>query len=524
MSIGCKKQSLSNPACSPAILLIAAALVAGISLRIGDLAWEPLSFDEAASVYIARQPFFSVLEKNGAFNSSPPTMLLLLHFVLKVGDSEEFVRAISVLGGIAAIGVVYQIGKHLHPMRDYSGALAALLFALSSQQILLGRQFRVYALGELFGALGLLAALGFARRPSWSSAGLTGILFFIGIQVQYAIAPFFAAVGLALICRRQEISALWRVRFGQLALIAGAAVLGIGVVYESALKYQMYSGRGTSYSSTLFSSSHFGLQTIILLLLKSWQLIESGVALEGVPWSGTVLTLFCVRGSWSLVKRNGRDPYLIATFCSMLLFAVLSVANYYPYGPIRQCLILTLPFYGLAAVGVLDAVSSTSMVGRGVALAMLTILPLSLAGTLVNHAIKVDTKTGDFRKGMEALQARWKPGDVIFIPPGSFPIFDYYSRRFTARQWIAAEGSVEWMQDERAWRAIVKSEPPYTIQLDTLMHSNGRVWMLYSHYHPGEMTFPELAARRGWTDQVETIMQGRGSETGEGNELYLFHR
>lgn len=531
VSFGHKKRSLSKLAYSPAPLL-AAALIAGISLRIGDLARAPLSFDEAASVYIARMPLSSVLEKNGAFNSSPPAMLLLLHFVLKVGDSEEFVRAISILAGIATIGVVYLIGKHLHPMR-YSGALAALLFALSSQQIVLSRQFRVYALGELFGALGLLAALAFARRPSWSSAGLAGFLFFVGIQVQHAIAPFFAAVGMALVCQRREIQVPWRVRLGHLALIAGAAALGIGVLYESALKYQLYAGRGTSYLSSLFLSSPSWPETVGLFLIFSWRLIESGLKLEGVPWSGTVLTLFCVRGAWLLAKRNGRDPYLIATLYSILVFGMLSVANYYPYGPVRQCLILTLPLYGLAAVGVLQAVSIASKIRHRVTPATLALLLLGFVVGLAGRtwparapdieSIEIDGKAGDFREGMRALQTGWKPGDAIFVPPGSFPIFDYYSRRFAARPWIAAEGSMEWMQDERAWRAMVELEPAYAGQLDALMHSGARVWMLYSHYHPGEMRFPALAARRGWMDQVQTIMRGRGLEVGEGNELYLFH-
>jgi hypothetical protein len=526
-----KKQAFLNSAYSPA-LLFAGALVVGISLRIGSLAQAPLNFDEAECVYIARMPLSSVLEKNGAFNSSPPAMLLLLHFVLKLGDSEEFVRAISVLAGIATIGVVYQIGKQIDQTR-YCGALAALLFALSSQQILLSRQFRVYALGELFGALGLLAALAFARRPNWVSASLTGLLFFIGIQVQYANAPFFASVGFALLYRRNGISALGRAKLGHLALIAGVAVLGIGVAYESALKYQMYPGRGTSYASTLFSSSSW-LEEAILFLVQSWYLIVSGLSLEGMPWSGLVLTVFCVSGAWLLARRNGRDPYLVATFASILVFAMLSVANYYPYGPVRQCLILTLPLYGLAALGVADAVSSASWTRRVVVLATLALLPLGSAVRLASHTrpgqpadpngSEMRAKGGDFREAMRVLQTSWKAGDAIFVPPGSFPIFDYYSRRFPIRPWIAAEGSMEWMQDERAWPALIKSEPAYATQLDALTHSSSRIWIPYSHYHPGEMSFPTLAARHGWMDRVETVMSGRMSEVGEGNELYLFHR
>ncbi len=228
------------------MLLLAVALIAGIGIRSSDLAREPLSFDEAASVYIAKLSISEVLEKNGAYNSSPPAMLVLLHFALKLGDSEAFVRAVSVLSGIAAIFVVYQLARHLNPT-GYVPATAALLFALSEQQVLLSRQFRVYALGELFGALGFLAALALARRPSWSRASLTAFLFFLGMQVQYAIGPFFAAVGLAVVCGKDSFGPEWRVRFRQLALVAGASVLGVIAVYQTTLSYQMYAGRGTSY-------------------------------------------------------------------------------------------------------------------------------------------------------------------------------------------------------------------------------------------------------------------------------------
>jgi uncharacterized membrane protein YdcZ (DUF606 family) len=525
-----KKQP--NLAFAPALFFLI-ALIAGVGLRVWALAGVPLNFDEAASVYIARMPIAEVLEKNGPFNSSPPAMLLLLHFVLKIGDSEEFVRALSVLSGIVTIAVVYLITKHLHP-NPYYPALASLLFALSAQQIMLSRQFRVYALGEMFGALGLMAALAFARRPSWRSAGVAGLLFFIGIQVQYALTPFFASTGIALACGRYDVPAPWKKRLGHLALIAGIAAIGIALMYQTALKYQLYPGRGTSYSSTLVSSSPPSLLVILLLfLVRSWDLIKSGLDLEAVPWSGDVLTAFCVIGMIRLAKRYGRDPYLIATFCSMLIFAILSGLNYYPYGPVRQCLVLTLPLYGLAALGIVEEVSSPSKFRRGIAVAILALLPVAFAGGLAfkwtsgagnSNRTEIGQKTSDFREGMRALQARWEPGDVIFVPPGSFPIYQYYSRQYTPRPWIAAQGSMEWMQDERAWRGMIQSEPPYGTQLDALMRSHDRVWLLYSHYHPHEVTFPALAARRGWMDRVETIMKGRAAEFGEGNELYLFRR
>lgn len=503
--------------------LFLAIVVTGAVLRGVDLEREPLSFDEAASVYIAEMSLASVIERNGSFNSSPPAMLVLLHYVLKVGQSEAFVRIISVLSGIATIAVVVQIARHLDPT-GYVAPLAALFFALSSQQIELSRQFRVYTLGEFFGSLGFLASLSFARHPNWLTASLVAGLFFIGMQIQYALTPFFAAVGLALACGSVTSLPVFRSRLKYLALIAGVAALGLVVVYQTALKFQLYAGRGTSYSPTLSSTSSW-LDMVVTFLLASWNLIQFGLGLEAVPWSGPVLTLFFAIGCWSLFARRQPGPYLLSIVFVFVGFGVLSAANYYPYGPIRQCALLLLPLYGVAALGVINAVSKGSELRRvgGFLLLLLPLVGFIVSIATRDRASATSVSSPDVRQGIRLLQQNWQPGDVIFIPPGTFPIYVYYAGRGGTKPWTAGVGSNEWMQDERAWREMVKDEPPYADQLEGLLHANRRVWMLYSHYHPGEMTFEALAQRRGWSVSVDTLAKAR-KQDGEGNELYLSRR
>jgi hypothetical protein len=203
---------------------------------------------------------------------------------------------------------------------------------------------------------------------------------------------------------------------------------------------------------------------------------------------------------------------------------LLSVANYYPYGATRQCLILTLPFYGLAAAGLIDGVSAKSKTQRGVAFLILALAAFGFVTNRVNtQPNSPPIETADIREGIRRLQRDWQPGDVVFVPPGTFPILHYYSARMPTPPWVEAQGSIMWMKDERAWGPWVNAEPPYADQLDHLLRANTRVWMLYSHYHPGEMNLPELAARRGWTSEIQTIVQSRRGG-GEGNELYLFER
>lgn len=507
------------------LLLLAAAVVIGIGIRALDLSRLPLSFDEAASVYIAKRPLAEVIEKNGAFNSSPPAMLIVLHAVLKLGRSEAFVRAVSVLSGIATIPLVFLIVRQLRPV-GYAPAMAALLFALSAQQIALSREFRVYALGELFGALGLLAVLQLARRPSWMRAGVTSLIFFLGIQVQYAVAPFFAAAGLALLVGRTALSGRRQVPWKYLVPVAASAALATVVVYETALKYQLYAGRGSSYTPSVRAGSSAVHETVLILLAQTFSLIQYGLRLQGIPWSGVALTLFCLYGAARLACSCPRRPYLLTTAFSLLGFMALTAANYYPFGATRQCLILTLPFYGLAAAGVIDGVSGESKLQRGVALLILLLAAFGFAMNRIRSpGAPSSIETADIREGMRRLQQNWRPGDVVFIPPGTFPIAHYYRDLMPPQPWVEAEGSMNWMQDERAWRAWMGAEPPYADQLDQLLRSNSRVWMLYSHYHPGEMTLDDLAASRGWSDEIRTMMQSRQSDdSGEGNELYLFER
>src|SRR3989344_7896582 len=67
--------------------------------------------DEAAQVIESTRPFSQ--QFNIASDFHPPLYHLMLHFWLKMGTSEWFVRLPSVLLGVMSVFVVYQIGKNL---------------------------------------------------------------------------------------------------------------------------------------------------------------------------------------------------------------------------------------------------------------------------------------------------------------------------------------------------------------------------------------------------------------------------
>ncbi|MGO9288935.1 MAG: hypothetical protein ACLQIJ_09300, partial [Polyangia bacterium] len=91
----------------PAIgLAIAFALVALVHLfRNGQgLAAKELSLDEAGTWGIAAQSFWRNCTLPTEFHSQPPLYYFLLHFLVKFGESELYMRSISWLFCLGVVG------------------------------------------------------------------------------------------------------------------------------------------------------------------------------------------------------------------------------------------------------------------------------------------------------------------------------------------------------------------------------------------------------------------------------------
>jgi len=482
------------------VWLLFGALLAGGFYRIYGLSAVPLGFDEASSLLIARSPAAEIFELNKWGNSSPPLMLLILHGLLRFGDAEWMVRLMSVVAGLALIPAVYALAAEFGGKT--SAGFAALLVALAPCEVELSREYRVYALGALFAALAALAALRYWRRPGTGRASVLALLFFAGVQVQYALMPFYGALIVALTAAGYPTDWPVRRRLGHLALISGLCALSMAAVYQVALKYQFYGGRGASYAPAIASPSV--VHTLARVLLGTWKIVQYG-------FSSDVFVLLAGAGLAMALLRDWRNPLVLATLSSFAIFAILAVPNLYPYGPVRQCLVLLTPLYPLAAFG---AVSLWGGRPRAREVCIWACAAVALAVPSVLAAVDTFGRPlaaslqgrNNFRAAMDAIDHNFRDGDVMFVMPGAFPSYDYYSRRYRPRPWIKAEGAELWMRDERSWRSLMGKEPPYTGQLRQLLNRGGRVWLLNAHYLPGEMRFSELAARYGWWSRTRIVM------------------
>jgi hypothetical protein len=163
-----------------------------LAVRLHNLSYHSLWFDEAMSVHWARSSVPRILEvgMNLLEDRLPPLYYLFLHYWrLFVGDGEVAVRLPSVLLGTLLIPVVYRLANDLFDAR--AGSLAAALTALNPFLVWYSQEVRMYALAVLLATLGTWFFLratavtllnkrnknvtGYAVIPYWLAYGLCAL-------------------------------------------------------------------------------------------------------------------------------------------------------------------------------------------------------------------------------------------------------------------------------------------------------------------------------------------------------------
>lgn len=146
-------------------------LLLAFGLRLWGLTEHNLWWDEGIGVWLARMPLWESVGWT-AGDVHPPLYYMLLHGWWRMaGESVFALRALSAFFSLLTIPLVYRLGRVLGGAR--TGALAALLLALSRFSIWWAQEIRMYALaamlatGALWAAAWLWQAKGQHRQFAW---------------------------------------------------------------------------------------------------------------------------------------------------------------------------------------------------------------------------------------------------------------------------------------------------------------------------------------------------------------------
>lgn len=171
-------------------------LVAGLMILAGMLRWLDISAESlwVDEIYSYRQALKSVgsIIANAPADVHPPVYYILLHWwTLLFGTSEAGLRGLSVLFGVAAVPLMYLLGKRVWNPR--TGLFAAFLLTISHFHIHYSQEARSYSYLVLVTIAGMLAFMRLLdeikndNTASWRTIGL-----FIIANVLLMYSHFFA--------------------------------------------------------------------------------------------------------------------------------------------------------------------------------------------------------------------------------------------------------------------------------------------------------------------------------------------
>ena len=134
-------------------LLFGAILAAGAILRFWSLGGESLWHDEAWTWYLVRDSIGDLFRRVAREDAHPPLYFLVLWPWAKLGDSEAMLRLPSAILGLAALPLVWRLGRALGG--DRTGLLAMAFVAIAPLPIKYSQEARSYALLFFLCALSL---------------------------------------------------------------------------------------------------------------------------------------------------------------------------------------------------------------------------------------------------------------------------------------------------------------------------------------------------------------------------------
>lgn len=205
------------------LILLAAAL-----LRFVDLSGQGLWLDEALSVEMAQWPTAVLLTVD---DGHPPLHPLLIKWLSPWLGSEICGRVISVVAGVATIGLLFLVARRLFDERV--ALLAATLLTISPLHVWYSREGRMYALLAMWATLSSLLVTRLARRIDAKIVAGYLVVTAAGILTHYAYVGIVAAQGLYLATRlRGRVRVAHGAAIGTLAA-ASAIVVGRMVLRET---------------------------------------------------------------------------------------------------------------------------------------------------------------------------------------------------------------------------------------------------------------------------------------------------
>lgn len=340
-------------------LALAASVSVGAILRIIQLNFQPLWWDEGYSVYFATRDFGTMLART-AVDIHPPLYYALLEiWISAFGKSDFALRMMSVAIGVAAVPLLYFGARGFFNSRV---ALAsAFLLALAPLHIYYSQELRMYGLVTLLALASVDLQLKILtkdeRRTTSGSSFVLRLLSFVlyvvvttlALYTQY-FAAFLIAAEIAVVLYLR-FRARWRIELG----VWLGAWLAIVVLY---LPWVIYAGpKLFAYVTAKVGIEQYARLDPLTYLAQHLIAFSIGhpSTLTWISWGAVLFAALAVTGFLASRKYqvgDGNSQFAIRNvLAAFYLFIPLGlgflVNLVYPFHPIRyeRLLLFAMPFF-----------------------------------------------------------------------------------------------------------------------------------------------------------------------------------
>lgn len=381
-------------------MMFAAVLLIAVLLRLINIS-QSFWLDEAAQVIESARPLGE--QFNIASDFHPPLFHLLLHFWMKVGNSEIWIRMLSVIFGICSIIILYKIG--LSVGKKSQAIMASLLLAISPYHIWYSQEARPYM---LFVFISLLSSY-LLIREKWVLYTVTIIL---SLYTSY-FAPFLIVGHLfyILFLKKKYLGYFLK------SLILGALFF---LPWVPSFVQQLLIGTGGFFSGWTNIVSVSPLRAIPLTFAKF--IFGHGTMQDKLLYGVIILPIFFL--FIDSIRRIWKDKEA-KTIIVLFTFPFLSAIFFSFFIPViaPQRLIFLLPlFYLILALGLIRYKGVEKIIG------LILILGISIGG-VYQYYTDPNTSREQWREAVAFTETEPNNQNVaLFIFPDPFASYLWYKK------------------------------------------------------------------------------------------------
>lgn len=492
---------------------LAGILLLVLALRAWDLGARSLWFDEASEYWIATAPLTQIAHFVSVGSGDPPLYSFLLHFWMKLGTGEIWLRSLALIASVAGVIGMMVLGRRVGGLP--AAVAAGLLAAVNPPDIRYAQEVGQYAL-----MLGTLAWSLVALHGLWNEGGWKWV-FAWALTAFLASTAYYAAVftvGVPLGCALVEAAARRdRQRLRRLAAALGLYIVAVAPVLWTVLPDQL--ARVLDTRALMADYPQQRPEGVALV----WWWVSNLFAFHFTGWPYTRVPAWIPLVCWFALLGLALRARPRWTLWFAATWAVYGIANLLEMFPFRfRWGLILLPFtIVLSAIGVTLGANTRALkwIGwlafAGLMVGSVVSLPNRTVRDVVDAGFKLPwPETEDMGLVVEYWHDHRTTSQPTYVYYGAAPAFAYYLQRYSdTRVALPPTWSLSCWHDENPpdfcrdnniyygrWSRSLTPEEMVQSFAKTFATKPTELWVVASHVHGSEsVDIIEILKQNGYT-------------------------